>query len=96
MIQNSRGTKGCTVKNLPPSWHPNQLMLSGVQDALRDILCIFKQICVNLHLFFSYLYAWQHSLLGFYIWAFGSGTAGTVASKTKPCWKVYISTVGSR
>lgn len=36
-------------------------------DAFRDISCIFKQMCVTLHLFFSYLYAWKLSLLGFFI-----------------------------
>ena len=55
------------VKNLPPSWHANQLMLSGLHGALRDILCIFKQICVNSHLFF-YLHAWPRSPPGVYIW----------------------------
>ena len=55
------------VKILPPSWYAKQLMLSGLHGALRDILCIFKQIGVNFHLFF-YLHAWQHSPLGVYIW----------------------------
>lgn len=75
MIQNSRGTEGYIVENLPPSWQTKQLMLSGVHGALRDIFCIFKQICA-LHLFF-YLHAWQRSLLGAYIWTFHSDTGDT-------------------
>lgn len=51
-----------------PAFHPKQMSIRCARCSQRYLMHmqVFKQICANLHLFFSYLHAWQPSLLGFF------------------------------